>query len=395
VTEHNVSPVLLLLSWLVPSKTLRPRPGKSGYLATLDGWRAIAIVSVMVFHDHVRRLGPITTDFLHRYGGLGVPLFFGISGLLITTRLLEEERLFGAFSLKGFYLRRMFRIQPAALLFLGMMVLAHLVFHLPFVYKGLVEALCLVRNVANWNGTLPGMRITEHFWSLSIEEQFYLVLPCLLFFIRARRHRLAVLFVAASGFFCWTVVAPHRLAYYIEIRGHHTELNLHGLLFGSGLAVLVSSPKTREIVRRLMLPSALIGVCVALTLLRAWAHHYDIVWITAAFPFLVLSTVLHPRSLPGRLLEWAPLRFIGRISYSLYLWQQLFMGVAHFAAGTSFDWVDYAPVNYLLTFAAALLSFYFIEKPAIRLGHRLAPPPTPGRSDLEETPSVEVGPALA
>jgi peptidoglycan/LPS O-acetylase OafA/YrhL len=376
------------------------RPSKAGYLATLDGWRAIAIVSVMIFHDHVRTLGPVSTDFLHRYGALGVPLFFGISGLLITTRLLEEERLFGAFSLKGFYLRRVFRIQPAALLFLGMMVLAHLLFHLPFIYKGLIQALCLVRNVGNWNGTLPGMRITEHFWSLSIEEQFYLVLPCLLFFIRARRHRLAVLFIAASGFFCWTVVAVPRLAYYINryyinIRGHHTELNLHGLLFGSGLAVLVSYPKTRERVRRFLLPTALIGVCVALALLRALRHHYDTIWITAAFPFLVLSTVLHPESLPGRVLEWAPLRFIGRISYSLYLWQQLFMGVAHFAAGTSLYWVDYAPANYLLAFTAALLSFYFIEKPAIRLGHRLAPPPTPGRSDLEERPSVELGPALA
>jgi peptidoglycan/LPS O-acetylase OafA/YrhL len=130
-------------------------------------------------------------------------------------------------------------------------------------------------------------------------------------------------------------------------------------------------------------------------LVRGWKHHYDTVWLTAAFPFVVLSTVLHPESLPGRLLEWAPLRFIGRISYSIYLWQQLFMAVAHSAAGTSLAWVDYAPVNYLLTFAAALLSFYCIEKPAIRLGHRLAPPPTPGRTDLQETPSVRVGPALA
>jgi peptidoglycan/LPS O-acetylase OafA/YrhL len=374
---------------------LRPRPGKAGYLATLDGWRAIAIVSVMVSHDHVRRLGPVSTDFLHRYGALGVSLFFGISGLLITTRLLEEERLFGAFSLKGFYIRRVFRIQPAALFFLGVMVLAHLLLHLPFVYKGLIEALCLVRNVANWNGTLPGMRLTEHFWSLSIEEQFYLVLPCLLFLIRGRRHRLMVLFVAASGFFCWTIAAIPRLAYYIDIRGHHTELNLHGLLFGSGLAVLVSNRKTREIVRRFLLPTTLIAVCVALALLRAWKHHYDTIWITAAFPFLVLSTVLHPESLPGRLLEWAPLRFIGRISYSLYLWQQLFMAVAHFTPGTALYWVDYAPVNYLLTFACALLSFYFIERPAIRLGHRLAPPPTPGRTDLQETSSVKVGAALA
>ncbi len=379
----------------MPSKPLRPRPGKSGYIATLDGWRAIAIGSVMVYHDHVRTLGLFTTSFLHRYGALGVPLFFGISGLLITTRLLEEERLFGAFNLKGFYLRRVFRIQPAAVFFLGMMVLAHLLFELPFIYKGLVEAVCVVRNVANWNGALPGMRITEHFWSLSIEEQFYLVLPCTLLLVRNRRYRLVGLFTAAVGFYCWANLAPPRLAYYIDIRGHHTELNLHGLLFGSGLAVLVSEPKVRSLVRRYLRPVLLISLCVVFAAVRAWKHHYYALWVTAAFPFIVLSTVLHPESYISRLLEWSPLRFIGRISYSLYLWQQVVFVVAHSAAGTPLYWVDMAPVNYLLILAAALMSFYLIEKPMIRHGHRIAPPPTPGRTDLHETPEVRVGPALA
>lgn len=379
----------------VPTDSLRPRAGKAGYLATLDGWRAIAIFGVLLFHDHLRSLGPFTTGIAHRFGDLGVDLFFGISGLLITSRLLEEERLFGTFSLKGFYVRRVFRIQPAALFFLGMMVLAHLLFHLPLVYKGLIEALCLVRNVASWNYTAPGMRLTEHFWSLSIEEQFYLVLPCTLFLLRSRRKRLGVLFAAAFAFFCWAAVAVPKLPYYIAIRGHHTELNLHGLLFGSGLAVLVSYQKTRDKVRRYLQPTVLIIACVLLAVVRGWKHHYDMIWLSAAFPFIVLSTVLRPESLPGRILEWAPLRFVGRISYSLYLWQQLFFVVGHFAAGTSLYWVDLAPVNYLLTFACALLSFYFIEKPMIRLGHRIAPPPTPGRTDLHEVPEVEGGPALA
>jgi peptidoglycan/LPS O-acetylase OafA/YrhL len=136
-------------------------------------------------------------------------------------------------------------------------------------------------------------------------------------------------------------------------------------------------------------------VCALLAYVRARKHHYDVIWLAAGFPFIVLSTVLRPESYVSRALEWAPLRFVGRISYSLYLWQQLFFVVGHFAAGTRLDWVDRAPVNYLFTFACALLSFYFIEKPAIRLGHRLAPPPTPGRTDLQERPEVQVGPALA
>lgn len=351
-------------------------------------------MGVLLFHDHVRSLGLFTTAFPHRFGGLGVDLFFGISGLLITTRLLEEEKMFGAFSIKGFYIRRVFRIQPAALFYLGVIVLAHLLFRLPLVYKGVAEAICVVRNLAEWNYADPGMRVTEHFWSLSVEEQFYLVLPALLLLLRSRRRRLIVLTGAALAFFLWAGKAP-KLHYYIVIRGHHTELNLHGLLFGSALAVLVSLPKTREQVRGVLRPWLILGACVLVGLLRARLHHYDIVWVSAAFPFIVLSTVLHPEGVAGRILEWAPLRFVGRISYSVYLWQQVFFVVGRLSVGTRWAWIDGAPVIYPLIFGCALFSFYLIEKPMIRFGHRVAPPPTPGRADLHETPEVRTGPALA
>ncbi|HTV09269.1 MAG TPA: acyltransferase [Candidatus Aquilonibacter sp.] len=369
----------------------RPR---AGYLSTLDGWRAIAILGVLLYHDRVRSLGLFTTALPHRFGGLGVDLFFGISGLLITTRLLEEEKLFGAFSIKGFYIRRVFRIQPAALFFLGMIVLMHLLFHLPLVYKGVAEALCVVRNLAEWNYTDPGMRVTEHFWSLSVEEQFYLVLPALLLLLHSRRRRLIVLTGAALAFFLLAARAP-KLHYYIDTRGHHTELNLHGLLFGSALAVLVSLPKTREKVRTVLRPWWILGACVVVAALRAHWHHYDMVWLSAAFPFIVLSTVLHPEEVAGRILEWAPLRFVGRISYSIYLWQQVFFVVGRLTVGTRWAWFESAAVLYPLIFGCALFSFYVIEKPMIRFGHRVAPPPTPGRADLHETPEVRTGPALA
>ena len=377
----------------MPNDSLRPAAGRPGYLATLDGWRAVAILGVLIYHDQVRKLGFFNTGVLHKYGNLGVQLFFAISGLLITTRLLEEERVFGRFSLKGFYVRRVFRIQPAALFYLGSMVLAHLIVHLPFSYKGLLEALALVRNITNWDHAKPGMLITAHFWSLSIEEQFYLALPFALLLLRSRKLRLTLLFSAGLAFLCWSAIAQH-LSYYTDLRAQHTELNLHGLLLGSGLAVLVSHAKTRERVRRYLGPTTLLIGCVLLIALHAWKPHHYLLWITAAFPFVVLGTVLRPESLLSRVLEWAPLRFVGRISYSLYLWQQLVFVVGHLAAGTRLWWVDRAPVNYLLACACALFSYHVIERPMIRLGHRVAPPPTPGRTDLNEPAQVQVA-ALA
>src|SRR5258708_37016781 len=100
------------------------QPVASGYLPTLDGWRAIAILGVIICHGTTAIFGPGGTYVnsrvfdLTRYGALGVDIFFGISGFLICTRLLQEEQQLGRISLKRFYIRRGFRILPPYLLYL-------------------------------------------------------------------------------------------------------------------------------------------------------------------------------------------------------------------------------------------------------------------------------------
>jgi peptidoglycan/LPS O-acetylase OafA/YrhL len=92
-------------------------PGKtrSGYIPTLDGWRAVAIIAVLINHD----MSWLPTSQIHKFGRPGVDLFFSLSGILICTRLLEEEQISGKISLRNFYIRRIFRIQPAALVYLA------------------------------------------------------------------------------------------------------------------------------------------------------------------------------------------------------------------------------------------------------------------------------------
>jgi peptidoglycan/LPS O-acetylase OafA/YrhL len=113
--------------------------------------------------------------------------------------------------------------------------------------------------------------------------------------------------------------------------------------------------------------------------------YFPLLALQLGFPFLLISTVLHPQSVAGRLLEWKPLRGIGRISYSLYLWQQLFFIGDHVAATGTLHYLQHGPWNLIATFTLATASYFLLEKPTIRLGHRFAPPATPGHKDLTES----------
>jgi len=99
-------------------------------------------------------------------------------------------------------------------------------------------------------------------------------------------------------------------------------------------------------------------------------------------PLLLLSTVLHPHTVAGRVLEWAPLRALGRISYGIYLWQQLFYNGYYPYANGFLHHLQTRPWNLVSTLICATASYWLLERPLIRLGHRIAAPATPGHSDL-------------
>lgn len=160
----------------------------NGYLPSLDGWRAIAVVLVCFFHDRVHRTSLYSTSLLHKYSDRGVDLFFAISGVLICTRLLQEEVRFGGISLKNFYLRRVCRIQPAALTYLISVGILALFAVVPLSLGGFLSATFLFPNFYPFHGGLnDSSALTNHFWSLSIEEHFYLLLPLFLVLVKRRR----------------------------------------------------------------------------------------------------------------------------------------------------------------------------------------------------------------
>src|SRR5215472_12967025 len=218
-------------------------------IATLDGWRGIAILMVLV--DHYG--GALTTGqrqpwWLWHRGMHGVCLFFVLSGFLITSRLLEEQRITGRINLRSFYMRRVFRLMPLAWLYLAVLLSLHRVWR--------IELAGCVLSFRNFLDLPPSRNLTTHFWSLSIEEQFYLFWPSILAlgFIRARRVAIVlVVLVTAWRFWNWTAATNDLLG-----TAFQTQYWADALMIGCLTAIYM--PQLRPYLRRWMLWPALGGL---------------------------------------------------------------------------------------------------------------------------------------
>lgn len=361
-------------------------PPLAGYLPTLDGWRAVAIGLVLLTHDRVYQMGQFSTGLIHAghgHGQGGVELFFCISGILICSRLLVEEWLTGTISLQNFYLRRCFRIQPAAWVYLSFVAALMGTSVLVHAYDGIGYALLMVRNYFPLHFS-PRYWYTDHFWSLSVEEHFYLFLP--LFLLMVRRRRVVMLLGLVLLLTLWTrFVGQHpalQFGWQLTLR---TDFAARQLLLSSAVAVALALPAFRAWCERWVRPVAALPLAAAIFWLAAW--HIGQASASAAllaYPLMIVSTLLHPKSVVGRVLEWAPVRLIGRMSYSIYLWQMPFFPFFYPIAEPhsrlllvlSNTWLRYPTV-----FALSVMSYYFIEKPSIRLGHQIVASPVPGRDE--------------
>ena len=354
-----------------------PAHKQSTYLPTLDGWRAISIALVILHHSQVHCgltiLGPLLRS-LSNAGEVGVEVFFAISGLLICSRLLDEESRHGTISIRSFYLRRSFRILPAAVLYLLTLAILgafHLIPVSPFDW---FAALLFFRNYAMlWeylhHSLLPLHWYTGHFWSLSMEEHFYLLLPGIL--VVFKKTRLWVLSGLAVAVASWRFLLAHAMHrdYQFNFR---TDTHLDALLIPAMMALVLFPAMHNQTAKR-SIPAWSFPIFLLLEIvLLAIRVPFHFILQAVLIPLLVLSTVLHPKAVPGMLLEWFPLRWIGWISYSLYLWQQLFFGVNLVGSPPSIAFLRVAPVSFAALIACATMSYYWVEKPCIRIGHKLA-----------------------
>lgn len=342
-----------------------------GYVPALDGLRALAVGAVLLFHAD---LGLVDGGFL------GVSVFFTLSGFLITSLLLDEHAATGGISLSAFFARRVRRLVPAAYACVVLVLLVGAAWGAVQRRNLPVDVAASVLNVANWRFAfastsyqdlfIGGPSPLAHFWSLAIEEQCYVALPLLAWWALRRGRRVfasALLVLLVMSIAATLFTTDSDTVYY----GTHTRAA--ELLVGALLAVVMqrrSVPdRWREVAGWCGL--AALGAAVVLTEISdAWLYRGGLAAVSLPSAAVIIG--LTGRTALSRVVAWAPLVAIGRVSYGLYLFHwPIFLLFTPQRIGM--DGVALLGARLAATGAVTLVSYRILEQP-IRLRRALTSP---------------------
>ncbi len=352
--------------------------GRVPYQPALDGLRGMAVLAVLLYHGRVSWMPG---------GYLGVDAFFVLSGYLITALLVAERRDTGRIALGSFWSRRARRLLPALVILIAGVVAYARWYASPVdlaTIRG--DALATLAYVANWHSIVAGHGYMTQFanpsplmhtWSLAVEEQWYLFWPLVVLvvmhFRHAGLHRLRtvaiVATVASAGWMAWLQ------------RGHAdvsrayfgTDARAQALLVGALLAIqLAIHPEIRtSVARGAIRVGALAGAAVTLwfwTTVDQTSHAFfrgGYLLAAIAVALVILSSVQPARGVVGNALSWRPLRWVGRISYGLYLYHwPIFLVLT--PARTGLHGVTLLALQCGVSISVAALSYYAIEMPIRR-----------------------------
>jgi len=316
-------------------------------------------------------------------GVTGVCVFFIISGFIITNLLLREKQGVGHVSLKAFYIRRFFRIIPTFAAYLVALLIIGALGYI-FIPPRYVFWSALFLGDAGLFGSSGWF--VAHTWSLSVEEQFYLVFPPLLCLVCA--FRTAPALVALSFAYLLSLTSLN-LAHLLAVKFNPHWLGLSGLynfryiIVGCFLALYGECLVARLANRPKVIP-VLLGVFVMGS--RLWqinGNHVISLVISAIEPLILGLFVMWFVKNPSRcgVLRWPVVQWLGKCSYGIYLWQQLFTGVASNYHGWG---LAQSPLAVVAIVLCAGLSHYLIEIPSIRLGRRFSRRPGAARDVLAD-----------
>lgn len=329
-----------------------------GHLPALDGLRGVAILLVLACHG-------LVPWFLWAGGAVGVAVFFTLSGFLITSLLLQDQEQVGRIRFARFYARRTRRLLPALLALVAVILLLGASGAL---IDGAVQWPTVVGSVfysANWVMAIHGPYphdVLGHTWSLSIEEQFYVVWP-IVFAMLARRSLRLVMWV--GGLVCAAALVERMLLWDPALGDNAriyfgTDTRTDGLMFGCLLAVAMKSVRV-ERARPLVVLWGFAGIALA-TAFRG----PGVIVLAPTVVSLATCAVIFGGAQDGgfRGLEWQPLRWVGQRSYGIYLWHAPVGAVAGRVVGHA--WWVYAPTLLSGALLVAAASWRFIESPWLR-----------------------------
>jgi len=354
---------------------------RRGQIPGLDGLRAVAVLSVLATHTfqtHGFPDWPIVKYVAHQ-GSIGVDIFFVISGFLITTLLVRELERDNQIQLKRFYLRRFLRIMPAygALLITVAACQAVGYFHLqPRDWIGAVTYTSNFLHHPSWE--------LGHSWSLSVEEHFYLIWPFVLFaggVVAGWRVALACL-IACWAIRCGVAFGVVQrwfpsdsiwadVSWTSQMAENWTFTRLDTITMGSLFALVCRSQPGRAWLDWLTRPNVVwiyfAILCTSIAMSRSAKFTLCIAYtLNALCIALLMWGLIQSRGMALRVISNPLLRAIGLGSYSIYLWQQLFVHPRHDG------WIHMFPQNVFLALGAACLSYWLIERPINQLKDKVA-----------------------
>jgi peptidoglycan/LPS O-acetylase OafA/YrhL len=382
-------PQMPALGVVSPKRGQDARGPELNYVPALDGIRAIAVIVIMGYHGGL---------FLTNGGFYSLDTFFALSGFLITTLLVAEWQQSGGIRLARFWARRARRLLPALLVLVVAVVAYVAIFSAPGTYPGLrLDAFSTLFYVANWHFILIGSNYFGHTgptspllhtWSLAVEEQFYLFWPLIVIAVLRTRLGLRLLLgVCIAGALGSAILMAVLYSLADQNRVYYgTDTRAQSLLVGAALSVSLtllaqrraspgdptSTPSawraTTVSGRRAFVIVGIVGVGVtaALWILvsvnDAFAFRGGFLLAAIATVCVLASVVVAPGSILTRVLTFSPLRYIGRISYGMYLWHfPLVLWITH--ANTGLDEVPLFAVRFGCTVLIATASFYLVEQP--------------------------------
>jgi peptidoglycan/LPS O-acetylase OafA/YrhL len=341
---------------------------KLTYRPEIDGLRAIAVVAVILYHAQITILG----NQPFKGGFIGVDIFFVISGYLITSIILKELVTTGSFSFKHFYERRIRRILPALLFVMLASLPFAWMYLLPSSFvdfsKSILYSLGFSSNFYfHYSGQQYGaesglLKPFLHTWSLSVEEQFYILFPLILL-ITFKYFRKYLVHILIGGFVVSLGLAEWTSRNYPSVSFYFLHTRMWELLAGSILAYfeIINGKRSENKILNSILP--IIGILlILLTIIffKTYFPHPSLHTLPAVIGVCLIIWFSDSSGIVVRLLSTKLFVGIGLISYSLYLWH--------------YPIFAFARVNYLfeinilfyiiIVFILSVISFYFIENPA-------------------------------
>ncbi len=339
--------------------------------------RGIAVSAVIAYHALVPG---------SQGGFLGVTVFFGLSGFLITYLLCREIQQTGSVRLRSFYLRRVLRLLPA-LLFLALVIMVYGLVALTSdqlmrIGEKILGAIFYVTNWMIAFGHWPKMGLFAHTWSLSIEEQFYSLWPLLLLFMLRGANRLRALFAVIAGLFLTSAAfrAYHFATNVDYTRPYYSsESNADLLLGGCAVGVMFAYgmlPKTAGARTALRVASGIAAAYIGASLVGAWVaspymYYGGFSVIAIATAITVAGVLVEPEGLLARILAFPPFVAAGKISYGLYLWHVPAILLIRLHFQQQLDAAMLATAQIVATFALATFSYYTVEVYFLRLKDRI------------------------